>query len=179
MFIPVSWRSSWKNLWLKINATPLISSTLASAVVFLFLKLAVMAMASFPLNSLRLKPALTSRESLAHFQPSLNPAVCCTLIGLSRTVSFHRGPITWQCVPSSICSNDDIELQLIDRMRLGLHLHSPAYLCKGTQVMRNTPFCSVRMFQPVGGALTLCALVLRWLHQVFKLHIDVDLDPQQ
>lgn len=56
---PVSCRSSWKNLWLKMNATPLISSTLASAVVFLFLKFAVMAMASFPLNSLRLKPVHT------------------------------------------------------------------------------------------------------------------------
>lgn len=58
--IPVSCRRSWKNLWLKMKATPLISSTLASAVVFLFLKLAVMAMASFPLNSLRLKPVHTN-----------------------------------------------------------------------------------------------------------------------
>lgn len=55
--LPVSCRSSWKNLWLKMDATPLISSTLASADVFLFLKFAVMAMASFPRNSLRLKPA--------------------------------------------------------------------------------------------------------------------------
>lgn len=57
--LPVSCRSSWKNLWLKMKATPLISSTLASAVVFLFLKLAVMAMANFPLNSFLLKPSLT------------------------------------------------------------------------------------------------------------------------
>lgn len=56
-FIPVSCRSSRKNLWLKMKATPLISSTLASAVVFLFLKFAVMAMANFPLNSFLLKPA--------------------------------------------------------------------------------------------------------------------------
>lgn len=39
-----------------MNATPLISSTLASAVVFLLMKLAVMAIASFPLNSFLLKP---------------------------------------------------------------------------------------------------------------------------
>lgn len=39
-----------------MDATPLISSTLASAVELVFVKLAVMAMASFPLNSLRLKP---------------------------------------------------------------------------------------------------------------------------
>lgn len=40
-----------------MKATPLISSTLASAVVFLLMKLAVMAMASFPRNSFLLKPA--------------------------------------------------------------------------------------------------------------------------
>lgn len=40
-----------------MKATPLISSTLASAVVFLLTKLAVIAIANFPLNSLRLKPA--------------------------------------------------------------------------------------------------------------------------
>jgi len=45
-----------------MKATPLISSTLASAEVFLFLKLAVMAMASFPLNSLRLKPVHTGKH---------------------------------------------------------------------------------------------------------------------
>lgn len=39
-----------------MKATPLISSTLASAVVFLLMKLAVMAIASFPLNSFLLKP---------------------------------------------------------------------------------------------------------------------------
>lgn len=60
--IPVSFRRSWKNLWLKMKATPLISSTLASAEVFLFLKLAVMAMASFPLNSFLLKPSLTNES---------------------------------------------------------------------------------------------------------------------
>lgn len=54
---PVSSLSSRKNFWLKIKATPLISSTLASAVVFLLTKLAVMAMANFPRNSLRAKPA--------------------------------------------------------------------------------------------------------------------------
>lgn len=54
---PVSSLSSRKNFWLKMKATPLISSTLASAVVFLLTKLAVMAMANFPRNSLRLKPA--------------------------------------------------------------------------------------------------------------------------
>lgn len=39
-----------------MKATPLISSTFASAVVFLLMKLAVMAIASFPLNSFLLKP---------------------------------------------------------------------------------------------------------------------------
>lgn len=39
-----------------MKATPLISSTLASAVVFLLMKFAVIAMASFPRNSLRRKP---------------------------------------------------------------------------------------------------------------------------
>lgn len=53
---PVSSLRSRKNFWLKMNATPLISSTLASAVVFLLMKLAVMAIASFPLNSFLLKP---------------------------------------------------------------------------------------------------------------------------
>lgn len=48
--------SSWKNFWLNIKATPLISSTLASAVVFRLIKFAVMAMASLPRNSFRRKP---------------------------------------------------------------------------------------------------------------------------
>jgi len=39
-----------------MKATPLISSTLASAVVFLLMKLAVIAIASLPLNSFLLKP---------------------------------------------------------------------------------------------------------------------------
>ena len=53
---PVASRRSWKNFWLKMNATPLISSTLASADVFLLMKFAVMAMASLPRNSLRWNP---------------------------------------------------------------------------------------------------------------------------
>ncbi|KAH3738348.1 hypothetical protein DPMN_044982 [Dreissena polymorpha] len=39
-----------------MNATPEISSTRASACVFRFMKLAVIAMASLPRNSFRLKP---------------------------------------------------------------------------------------------------------------------------
>lgn len=39
-----------------MKATPLISSTLASAVLFLFMKLAVIAIASFPRNSFLLNP---------------------------------------------------------------------------------------------------------------------------
>ena len=39
-----------------MKATPLISSTFASAVVFLLMKFAVMAMASLPRNSLRRNP---------------------------------------------------------------------------------------------------------------------------
>lgn len=39
-----------------MKATPLISSTLASAVVLRLIKLAVMAMASLPLNSFLLNP---------------------------------------------------------------------------------------------------------------------------
>lgn len=54
---PVSSLRSRKNFWLKMKATPLISSTLASAVVFLLMKFAVMAIASLPLNSFLLKPA--------------------------------------------------------------------------------------------------------------------------
>ena len=54
--LPVSSLRSRKNFWLKMKATPLISSTLASAVVFLLVKLAVIAIASFPRNSVRLKP---------------------------------------------------------------------------------------------------------------------------
>lgn len=54
--VPVASLRSWKNFWLKIKATPLISSTFASAVVFLLMKLAVIAMASFPRNSLRRNP---------------------------------------------------------------------------------------------------------------------------
>lgn len=62
---PVSSLSSRKNFWLKMKATPLISSTLASAVVFLLTKLAVMAMANFPRNSLRPKPAERGRKTVA------------------------------------------------------------------------------------------------------------------
>lgn len=58
--------SSWKNLWLNMKATPLISSTLASAEVFLFLKFAVIAMASFPLNSFLLKPAQRNIHRFIH-----------------------------------------------------------------------------------------------------------------
>lgn len=46
-----------------MKATPLISSTLASAVVFLLTKLAVMAMASFPRNSLRLNPVDKEKDN--------------------------------------------------------------------------------------------------------------------
>lgn len=53
---PVASLSSWKNFWLNIKATPLISSTLASAVVFRLIKFAVMAMASLPRNSFRRNP---------------------------------------------------------------------------------------------------------------------------
>ena len=45
-----------KKSCLYTKATPLISSTTASAVVRMFLKLAVMAMASFPLNSFLRNP---------------------------------------------------------------------------------------------------------------------------
>lgn len=45
-----------------MKATPLISSTLASAVVFLFIKLAVIAIASFPRNSFLLKPGKQRKE---------------------------------------------------------------------------------------------------------------------
>lgn len=54
---PVSSLRSWKNFWLKMKATPLISSTLASAVLFLFMKLAVIAIANFPRNSFLRNPA--------------------------------------------------------------------------------------------------------------------------
>lgn len=56
LLIPVAPRSSWKNFWLKIKATPLSSSTLASAVVLRLMKFAVMAMASFPRNSFLRNP---------------------------------------------------------------------------------------------------------------------------
>lgn len=55
-YTPVASLRSWKNFWLKMKATPLISSTFASAVVFLLMKLAVMAIASLPRNSLRRNP---------------------------------------------------------------------------------------------------------------------------
>lgn len=44
-----------------MKATPLISSTLASAVVFLLMKLAVIAIASLPLNSFLLKPGVIKK----------------------------------------------------------------------------------------------------------------------
>lgn len=113
--VPASCRSRWKNLWLKMKATPLISSTLASAVVFLFLKLAVMAMANFPLNSFLLKPS--------HLHVS------------TATTEHQRHMIapTWQRVPASVGSHDDVELQVIERVRLGVDLQPPAHLCTGTQ----------------------------------------------
>lgn len=58
---PVSSLRSRKNFWLKMKATPLISSTWASAVVFLLMKLAVMAIANFPLNSFLLKPGFKNK----------------------------------------------------------------------------------------------------------------------
>lgn len=54
---PVASRRSWKNFWLKMKATPLISSTLASAVVLRLMKFAVIAIASLPRNSFRRNPA--------------------------------------------------------------------------------------------------------------------------
>ena len=45
-----------------MKATPLISSTLASAVLFLFMKLAVIAIASFPRNSFLLNPVGGNEE---------------------------------------------------------------------------------------------------------------------
>lgn len=76
---PVSSLRSRKNFWLKMNATPLISSTLASAVVFLLMKLAVMAIASFPLNSFLLKPGRggggstnVRKETVNQWESSLN-----------------------------------------------------------------------------------------------------------
>lgn len=55
-FPPVFALRSRKNFWLKMKATPLISSTRASAVVLLLTKFAVMAIASFPLSTFLLKP---------------------------------------------------------------------------------------------------------------------------
>ncbi len=45
-----------------MKATPLISSTFASAVVFLLIKFAVMAMASLPRNSFLLNPEKEREE---------------------------------------------------------------------------------------------------------------------
>ena len=54
--IPNSSYKLLKKSCLYTKATPLISSTVASAVVLIFLKFAVMAIASFPRNSFLLKP---------------------------------------------------------------------------------------------------------------------------
>ena len=54
--IPSSSYKLLKKSCLYTKAIPLISSTTASAVVLLFLKFAVIAMASFPLNSFLTKP---------------------------------------------------------------------------------------------------------------------------
>ena len=137
---PVSCRSSWKNLWLKMKATPLSSSTLASALVFLFLKLAVMAMASFPLNSLRLKPVnhghvrrtlLCPIRGRNHFNSTL-------FVSAGNVLQLDSCFCTWQRVPASIRSNDDVKLQMINRMTLWIHLHSPADLWNGKRVNRWT-----------------------------------------
>lgn len=82
---PVSSFRSWKNFWLKMKATPLISSTLASAVLFLFMKLAVMAMASFPRNSFLLKPAEGKGRCVSSLDPVANSAALLrTLFSVSH-----------------------------------------------------------------------------------------------
>ena len=86
--IPVTALSSLKNFWLKMKATPDISSTRASASVFLLTKLAVMAMASRPRNSFRLKP-IKIRDVIEHKH---------------HCVSIWRieGEVAGLCVPSSV-----------------------------------------------------------------------------
>lgn len=73
---PVSSLRSRKNFWLKMKATPLISSTLASAVVFLLMKLAVMAIASLPRNSFLLKPETKNKKGILIFLNTLVPLDC-------------------------------------------------------------------------------------------------------
>lgn len=198
-----------------MKATPLISSTLASAVVFLLMKLAVMAMASFPRNSFRRNPAKgdrmrnqgetvrQDRETRAHgsFTETTNPKIAydalkkhnqmfCVMttkqvlqfLGaegrpgwgwggpaafpslmerspLQRGVAGSRcsvrwfplssahtgthtasstlpipftlpGLLAWKRVSPPICSDDDVKLQLVDRVCPGVDLGSPADSCK-------------------------------------------------
>lgn len=91
---PVSSLSSRKNFWLKMKATPLISSTLASAVVFLLTKLAVMAMANFPRNSLRPKPAERGTKTLAVNHAERKRTVCKHQHQYLKSRSTHKGEVT-------------------------------------------------------------------------------------
>lgn len=98
-------RSSWKNLWLKIKATPLISSTLASAVVLRLMKFAVMAMASFPRNSFLRNPygqtaKLSSNDE--HKKRKWSGILC------SETKKKKKKRQNWGTVISTI----DCEMQL-------------------------------------------------------------------
>lgn len=63
-------------------------------------------------------------------------------VQIPATGWWSRGWRTWQSVPASVCSDDDIKLQLTDRMRLWAHLHSPSHLCTGTQVDRSPVSCT-------------------------------------
>lgn len=69
--MPVSAVNSLKNFWLKIKATPEISSTLASASECLFIKFAVIAIANFPLNSFLLNPK-NNRMQINMYLPTLD-----------------------------------------------------------------------------------------------------------
>lgn len=63
-----------------MKATPLISSTFASAVVFLLMKFAVMAMASLPLNSLRRNPRGNYKRKRKPFKVRNQRAQTCDTI---------------------------------------------------------------------------------------------------
>lgn len=64
---PVLLQRFWKNFWLYMRATPLISATSTSVLLWLFIKLVVMPIANLPRVSFLLKPVRKHKR-----EPSIN-----------------------------------------------------------------------------------------------------------
>lgn len=111
---------------------------------------------------------------------------------------MHRVPLpacwlAWKRVSPPICSDDDVKLQLVDRVCPGVDLGSPADPCKTCGTCHGTAMRGASQRRARQAALvvtrysagcslislTFCVLIFGGLDETLELDVDVDLDAQQ